>query len=246
MGLRKEQINAAVGILVIVFVFLIVSYLVQNNIEEMRSLIGAGFMGMFVYLLILIISIVVAPVASLPLLPVASGIWGWFIAGLLSIIGWGIGALIAFGLSRKYGVPLIKKFVSLEEIGKYEKMIPEENIFWSIVFLRMALPVDILSYVLGLLSHIRFRTYAIATFIGIIPGAFILAYAGTLPFRYQVMAFIIGVIIILTSLKIRKIYKLKKVLKKKAKDLENLIDTDKLNILKTDVLIKETKKLRKK
>ena len=132
----------------------------------------------------------------------------------------------------------------MKDIEKFERLIPEENIFWSIVFFRMAIPVDILSYLLGLFSHIKFRTYALATVIGVIPFAFVFAYAGTLQLRYQILAFLIAVIIILTSLKIRKIYKLKKMLKKKAKDLEDLVSTDKLNILKTDILIKETEKLK--
>ena len=132
----------------------------------------------------------------MPLIPIASNIFGWVLTAILSIIGWTIGALVAFELSRKYGVFLVKKFISLKQIEKYEKLIPEKNIFWGIVFLRIAVPVDILSYVLGLFSHIKFRTYAIATLIGISPAAFIFAYAGTLELRIQIITFLIAMMIL--------------------------------------------------
>ncbi len=243
--MNKDKFNAAIGIFIILMFFIVTSYFVQTNLEYVRGLIGTGLISMVIYIIILIIATVIAPVNAVPIMPIASNIWGWAITGILNVIGWTLGALIAFVLSRKYGVPLVKKFISLKNIEKFEKMIPEENIFWSIVFFRMSIPVDILSYLLGLFSHIKFRTYALATVIGVIPFAFVFAYAGTLQLRYQILAFLIAVIIILTSLKIRKIYKLKKMLKKKAKDLEDLVNTDKLNILKTDILIKEPKKIRR-
>ncbi len=225
---RKDKIKAAIGIIFIVVVFLTISYLIQKDLENIKRLISFGAISMVGYVLILIFATVVAPVNAFPLLPVASSVWGWFITGILSIIGWTIGAVIAFSLARKYGVPLITKFVSLEDIAKYEKIIPEENIFWSIVFLRMSLPVDILSYILGLFSHIKLRTYLFASIIGIAPLAFIFAYIGGLPFKYQVIAFVVAVIMLLVGYGINKgykKYKLIKMLKKQKKAMENVIQS---------------------
>ncbi len=145
----------------------------------------------------------VAPVSALPLLPIASNVFGWVVAGWLSVVGWLIGSAIAFILSRRYGRPLVEKVVSLDKIGKIEKMIPEENLFWSIVFLRMSVPVDILSYVLGLFSHVKFRTYMLASLIGIIPFAFVFSYLGTLGIYYQLLALLIALIIILVGVLVR-------------------------------------------
>ena len=194
--MRKDQIKAGIGIFIIIIIFLITSSFVQNNLEYIKSLIDFGLISMIIFVLILIIAVVIVPFNAVPLFPIASNIFGWLLTAILSIVGWTIGALIAFGLARKYGVILIKKFISLEQIGKYEKLIPEENIFWSIVFLRIAVPVDILSYVLGLFSHIKFRTYAIATLIGVSPAAFIFAYVGTLELRFQIIAFLIAMMIL--------------------------------------------------
>ena len=194
--MRRDQINAGIGIFIIIIIFLITSSFVQNNLEYIKSLIDFGLISMIIFVLILIIAVVIVPFNAVPLFPIASNIFGWLLTAILSIVGWTIGALIAFGLARKYGVILIKKFISLEQIGKYEKLIPEENIFWSIVFLRIAVPVDILSYVLGVFSRIKFRTYAIATLLGIIPGAFAFSYVGTLELRFQIIAFLIAMMIL--------------------------------------------------
>ena len=62
------------------------------------------------------------------LLPVASNVFGWFNSAIFNIMGWFLGSVIVFYISRKYGVPLIKKFVSLEKINKLESKIPKENL----------------------------------------------------------------------------------------------------------------------
>jgi len=228
---RKEQILAIIGIVFIIILFLVTSYLVQRNFNSLRNLIvGFGIYGMLAYILLLIIGVVVAPISVFPVIPLVSRLYGWFIAGILSIVGWTLGSLIAFIIARNYGSPLVRKLVSLEDIDRYEKMIPEENIFWSIVFLRISVPIDALSYILGLVSHIKLRTYIFATLIGVSPGAFIFAYIGTFPVIYQIVAFLAALVILLTGLKIRQVYRLKKKLKENIKEIEK--DIKKIEIEK--------------
>ncbi len=179
--------------------FLLVSLFVQTHEHEMRSFAEvSGMLGMLLYVGITILAIVVAPISTLPLIPVASGMWGWFITGVLSIIGWLIGAQIAFFLARRFGKPLVQKFVSIEKINTFEKRLPKKHIFWTVVFMRMFIPVDVLSYLLGLLSSMSALSYFWATIIGITPFAFIFSYAGILPIRLQIAAFFVaGLIAIL-------------------------------------------------
>ena len=63
--------------------------------------------------------------------------------------------------------------------------------------MRMILPVDVLSYLLGLFSKVDLKTYTLATFIGVIPFAFILSYIGSLSFAYQLFSLFFGGIIFL-------------------------------------------------
>lgn len=155
-----------------------------------------GFAGIFLYITITVIAVVVAPVSTFPLLPLSVSIWGSFSAALFSIIGWSIGAAIAFGLARRFGRPLIEKIVSLEKIQRIEKLIPERNIFVSVLLLRMALPVDVLSYALGLFSYVSFKTYFIATILGVAPFAFIFSYAVLFPIWLQALFLFLAIAIL--------------------------------------------------
>lgn len=193
--MKSKKIKGVIEVLIVIALFIGFSYLIQTNLDFFESIIGSGILGMLIYIFIEIIAIVVAPVTTLPLITVPSNLWGWVIAAILSIIGWTIGSVIAFVIARKYGVNIVKKFIPLKEINKLEKRVPHEHLFLSVVFLRMIIPIDILSYVLGLFSKMKLRTYALATFIGIMPFAFILAYLGGLPVQYQVIAFLLGVTI---------------------------------------------------
>lgn len=163
-------------------------------LQEMAIL--KGFIGIFFYVMIAIVAVVVAPVSTFPLLPLAVSMWGSFFAALFSIIGWSTGAAIAFGLARRFGRPFIAKIVSLEKIQRIEKLIPERNIFVSIILLRMALPVDVLSYALGLFSSVPFRLYVLATIIGVSPFAFIFSYAVLFPTWLQALFLIFAIFIL--------------------------------------------------
>ena len=164
LSFMPSKIKSLLEILTIVFLFLIVSYFVRQNIDFLKELIGDGFLGILTYIFITAIAIVVAPISMVPLIPLASNVFGWISAAIFSIIGWTLGSFIVFFICRKYGVDLVRKFVSLEKINKMESKIPKENIFLSIILLRMTIPVDVLSYALGLFSRIDFFHHFIVIF----------------------------------------------------------------------------------
>ena len=191
--------------LTVIALFILVSYYTKQNVDFLKNLIGNDFRGVFVYILIVIFAIVFAPVSMMPLIPLASGLWGWQYAAIVNIIGWMLGSFIVFFICRKFGIALIKKFVSLDEIYRWEKRIPEKNIFFTLILLRMTIPVDVLSYALGLLTKINFRIYALTTIIGIIPFAFVFSYLGTISITYQIIGFIaIGFAIVFLNRKLLK------------------------------------------
>ena len=84
-------------------------------------------------------------------------------------------------------------------------MIPENNLFLTIIFFRMVVPVDGLSYFLGLFSKISFKSYTLATIIGITPFAFVFAYAGGLNIYYQLGALAIAFLIFIIAILIRNL-----------------------------------------
>ena len=192
----SEKTKSFLGIFIILILFVLSSYIVRTNIEFFNSLIGNNIYGIFIYILITIIAIVIAPISMTPLIPIVSNVFGWIFGAILTFIGWSIGSFIVFFLCRKYGVDLIKKLISLKHINKIESKIPKENLFFDIVLLRMIIPVDILSYALGLFSKVNFKTYALATMIGIIPFTIVFSYLGTMPLWYQVSGIVTVVLLI--------------------------------------------------
>jgi len=203
----NSKTKSFLGIITILILFFLSSYFVRTNIDFLKDLIGNNIYGILAYFIIIIIAIVIAPIGMVPLIPVASNIYGWFLAGVITIIGWTIGAIIVFFLCRVYGVNLIKRFISLKEINKFESKIPKENLFIDLILLRMIIPIDILSYALGLLSKVDFKTYTLTTFIGVIPFAFVFSYLGTMPFWYQFGGIIVVIILITITHIIRELKK---------------------------------------
>ncbi|MBI1755436.1 VTT domain-containing protein [Candidatus Azambacteria bacterium] len=175
------------GIAFLIAFFILVSYSVNDNEIYLKSLIYHHERGgLAVYIALCILATVVAPLSSLPFLPLVSLLYGWFWAAAASIVGWSIGAWIAFAIARVWGKELVKKFVSLAHIERLEARIPNTHLFWHIVLLRMIVPVDALSYALGLFTNIKAEPYMAATIIGITPLAFVWAYMGGMSWKYLI------------------------------------------------------------
>lgn len=144
-----------------------------------QSVLSAGL-----YVLVFIISIVAVPISAVPLIALGVGVWGVLITTVLSVIGWTIGAFIAFTLARLYGRPLVARLISPATLSQFERLVPEHHLFGFILLTRSVLPFDGASYVFGLVPHISTRTHIVATFLGLIPFCLFMAYLGTLPPLY--------------------------------------------------------------
>lgn len=196
----KKIVRSTLGLALMAVLFVLASLFAKEYENELRAMVGRdGAIGMGAYVLITMLAIVIAPVSTLPLIPVAVSVWGWVVAGTLSIIGWAIGSQIAFHLARRFGKPLVQKIVSLDKLAALEERFSEKNLFWTVVLLRMMIPVDILSYALGLFSRMGASSYFLATLIGITPFAFIFAYVGTFPLGLQVTALLILASVIIAA-----------------------------------------------
>lgn len=163
------------------------TYLIVKNDSLMsvleRYVARDAYSSVLWYISALFFATVFAPVSAVPLMPLASHIFGPFMAGVYSIAGWFLGAIAAFLIARYFGGPVLEFFISKEKISRYEKIIPRDYYFISVFLLRMITPVDFLSYALGFFTAIPFRIYSLATILGIIPFAFIYSYGGNALFN---------------------------------------------------------------
>jgi uncharacterized membrane protein YdjX (TVP38/TMEM64 family) len=167
-----------------------VSYAAQRYHAELGRLIeigglwgAAGFIALTAIFVVFVIPLDIAF-----LIPLGTAAFGPVATALMSITGWTIGAAAAFGIARWYGQPVVGRLVSLERIRDTQARIPKGNLFLSVMLLRMLVPVDLLSYALGLFSEMRWGGYLAATALGVSPFGFYFAYAGALPLVYRIAA----------------------------------------------------------
>lgn len=191
--MNKEKKEALIAIVLILVLFIAVSLLIQSNLDYFKSCLDDSYYGMAIYVFIFAASIVIAPVSAVPLFPLATQIWGVYTSATLGILGWLIGAVIAFYIARKWGVNIVKKFISISQLTRYEKKIPEDHLFLTLVVLRMVFPMDGISYLFGLFTTMKIYNFALATFIGLIPFSFLMAYLGGIPIRYQIIVLLIPI-----------------------------------------------------
>jgi uncharacterized membrane protein YdjX (TVP38/TMEM64 family) len=201
----KIKLGGFFSLLVIVSLFILLSYLVQTNFEFFERLIVGNLWGLVTYVFLNFIGIVVAPVTVIPLIVIITGFWGWFIAGVVTWIAWVSGAVAAFLIARIFGVPIVKKFISLDELYKFENRFSIIGSFWGVVFLRMVIPVEVLSYGLGLFSRIGFWRYTFASALGLFPVSLLFGYIGVVPFIYQIVLALFILICILLVMILREV-----------------------------------------
>lgn len=193
------------GTILIGLLFLASAYATERYRDDIFVYIGScEHFGVIVYIGSAIFATVIAPVSATPLIPIASQLWGPVLSALYSIIGWMVGAMIAFWIARTYGYERVRRLTKIEKLQRYISLIPEKNLFWTVVFMRIVLPVDVLSYALGLFSTMSLWSYALATLIGITPFAFVFAYTAHLPLWLQAIALLcIGAALFISYQKIR-------------------------------------------
>jgi uncharacterized membrane protein YdjX (TVP38/TMEM64 family) len=107
----------------------------------------------------------------------AFGRWEGFV---LTWLGAMIAAVLAFGLARWLGAPLIKRILPEAAIDKFETLVRRRGTPF-LLFIRMIplVPYTIVNYGSGL-SPIRFRTYLWTSAIGMAPPIFAFVCAGAL------------------------------------------------------------------
>lgn len=130
------------------------------------------------FIAMLFLATVFAPLTVMPLVPVVAPVFGPFLTGVYSLIGWTLGAVVAFFISRKFGRPVVAHFADISALDRMAARIPERTHFFIMVLMRMSIPADVLSYALGLVKGIKFLPYLAATILGVAFFSFAFAYLG--------------------------------------------------------------------
>jgi uncharacterized membrane protein YdjX (TVP38/TMEM64 family) len=137
-----------------------------------------GTFAAIIFVLLVILEVVLAPIPPLILYIVAGVLFGGFIGGILTLVGNSIGALIDFKLARRFGRKSIEKNFDKKLKTKFDNFFDKYGPL-SIFILRInpLTTSDLVSYLSGL-TKIKTWKFILATSIGLIPLIFIQTYLG--------------------------------------------------------------------
>lgn len=131
-----------------------------------------------VFVLLQTLQVILAPIPGQ-----ITGLFGGFLFGFsyglfLTMIGLTIGSTIAITFSRFLGIKIVRRFVNVKIINKFDYLISKGGAFnFFMIFLLPALPDDAICFIAGL-TKISIPKLILACILGRFPGMAVLSFAG--------------------------------------------------------------------
>lgn len=137
------------------------------------------------------LGVVIAPLPGLPVAFASITLLPWWEAWLYNITGTLSGAIVAFGIARRYRERVVAYVAPLQKVHEWQNRISPKKQWWAFVGLRfVSLSMfDFVAYGAGL-SKIPFRAYASTLLIIDIPVSMAFFYFGGIAIRYSVYVFV--------------------------------------------------------
>lgn len=160
--------------------------------------------GPFILILLQALQVFLAPVPGQFLGAAGGYIFGPWLGTIYSMIGTVLGSILAITLARKFGRPLVERFVAKETLARVDELTAKAGIwFFFIAFLLPFFPDDALCFLAGL-SSIPIPWLLAAIIIGRLPGVAASAFLGAgisrLPPEFTAVALVLGLVVILAYL----------------------------------------------
>ena len=136
--LKNLLIKEIASLIILAIVFVAVSFFAHQYKDQLAGIVESGgvfgIAGFIILTALFVIFIIPLDIAFL--IPLGASLWGPIPTALMSIIGWTLGASIAFGIARLFGTPMVEKMIGLGRVRAIEKRIPKRNLFLSVIALR--------------------------------------------------------------------------------------------------------------
>lgn len=147
-----------------------------NNFKNYLS--GLGAWAEPIYVISVILELLIAFIPGWFVYPVGGAVFGLSKSVVLVLLGNFLGASISFWIGRKWGLPLLHKFISPEYVEKWESHMANKGAI-SIFLLKLnpLTSLDIWNYLAGA-SPISFWKFTVANLLGLIPLIIFSAYVG--------------------------------------------------------------------
>lgn len=134
-------------------------------------------LGMAIFILFAAASAMLAFVSSAIIIPVGIYVWGEATSILLLWIGWTLGGICSYIISRYLGRPVAKAVSMGLALERYENRISHQAPFALVLLFQVALPSELPGYLLGLVRY-PFWKYLGALALAELPYAVVTIYLG--------------------------------------------------------------------
>jgi uncharacterized membrane protein YdjX (TVP38/TMEM64 family) len=162
---------------------------------------------MFVFILLAMLSAMVAFFSSALLAPIAVYTWGKTACFVLLWSGWFLGGIVSFCIGRFLGRSAVSTIIGADKVASWEGQINERAKFRHVLMFQAIVPSEIPGYVLGILRY-RFLLYAAALALTELPYAVATVYLGESFLNAESTVFImLGVGTILLGTLLIRIYR---------------------------------------
>lgn len=148
-------------------------------------------LGILTFLLFAALSAMLAFVSSAVIVPVGVYVWGSAMSLVLLWLGWTLGGVTAYTLSRHIGRPVAKAIGPGPAMERYEGLITSRASFGLVLLFQLAVPSEIPGYLLGLLRY-PFGKYLAALALAELPFALATVYISS-GFIERRLALLVGV-----------------------------------------------------
>ncbi len=184
MTKKQTHYRDLVKLMVVGLILLIIGVLFTlfrgsfTDFEQIRELASAHpFFAPFIIIAIIVLEVVIAPLPG-GFLSVLSGIlFGSVVGGLYAWVGNVLGSSLAFWLARRFGKPVVERFVGSKHHERYDSLLHKN---WHSLFLLYAVPVfpiDVISFLAGL-TNMAFQRFVITAALGFLVHVFLLTTFG--------------------------------------------------------------------
>jgi uncharacterized membrane protein YdjX (TVP38/TMEM64 family) len=151
-------------------------------------------LGGFLFVLLAALSAMLAFVSSAVIVPVGVYVWGKPLTIFLLWVGWVLGGVCAYTISRFFGRPVVTALSSRALVERYEKRLSHQAPFGLVLLFQLALPSELPGYLLGMARYPLWK-YLCALALAEIPYAVMTIYLGA-SFVERQVSWLIGVAVV--------------------------------------------------
>ena len=136
-----------------------------------------GIFGPLSIIVVIILETVIAPIPG-TIVPIVIGVlYGVWPGMLYAWVGNVTGSIIAFWISRKFGRPIVERFIHSDKIKRYDGFLHRNRVLIWLVYAVPIFPIDMISFIIGL-SSIKFKRFLVIVSVGFTINLLILTFFG--------------------------------------------------------------------